>query len=667
MLFSQVTMFKTIDIRYFIIFLFTSLFVIVTSVSALPLPDAGGNESDSLKQVLTKKLTPGDKIKTLSALGKAYYTESELDKALETQNQLLKVISEHGTKSDSAKCFRLIGLVHLQKSWYDKSLDYLMKAQRLFGESGDSAMQSKALMNVGIVHDYMGNQPMALSYYNKALAYYNRVKNQNGIADCELNIAIILTKQKKYEQACENLLAAAEIYQKTGNNSNLAAALINLGLTYKKMGNYELAIEYLDKALKIWKQDDDQYHICYYHLNMGEIMLDMKQTDKAGEYLHTAEKLAIQLGSKDLLAKAYEFLSDYNVAKRNFAEAYSYLNRSKQINDSILNAETTEKVNQVQYHYEIAKREADNEHLVKQNLDKELQISKKNLTLYILTALLIVIALLVLLLVNQNRLKRKANQQLEAKNDLIELQKDELISLNASKDKFLSILAHDIKNPLSSIQGISDLLITEYDTLTRDEKKIFTRDIHTLTVNLFDIVNTLLTWSTSQNGMIAYRPKPFSIGKLCSKTANNLQTVAKQKDILIESTADEALMVLADENMILSMLHNLINNAIKYSYHGTIIRIKTSQSDGFAQISVIDSGIGLSPESQAKLFRYDQHFMSKGTAGEAGTGLGLILCKDFAEKNGGTIHVESSTDKGSTFVFTLPLAEAQMSAQPQGV
>ena len=658
---------KFADIRYHTIILVVISMFLALSVNTYCIPLPGKSETDSLKQALTKTLTPQDKIKTLSALGKAYYTESELDKALETEHQLLDLISKHGAKIDSANCFRIIGLIYLKKAWYDKSLDNLMRAQQLFGESGDTAMQAKSIMNVGIVHDCMNNYPMSLFYYNKALDYFKRTKNESGTADCELNIAIILAKQKEYKKACENLLSAAKIYDKAGNDLYLAAAYINLGLTYKKMGDYNLAIEYLDKALKIWKAKDDQYHICYYHLNMGEIMLDLKRTTEAGEHLHRAESLAKDLGSKDLLAKAYEFLSDYNAATMNFKDAHSYLTKSKQINDSILNAETTEKVSQIQYQYEIAKREAENEHLVKQNLNKELELTKKNTFLYILSGILLIIALLVLLLVNQNRLKREANLQLAAKNEFIGIQKDELIVLNASKDKFLSILAHDIKNPLSSIHGISELLVNEYDTLNAEEKKIFTRDIHTLSVNLFEIINTLLTWSTSQSGMIAYRPKPFAITKLCSKSTHNLQTVAKQKDITIECLSDQDFTVMADENMILSVLHNLINNAIKYSYHGTKILIKAEQAGEFVQVSVIDSGIGLSPESQAKLFKYDQHFMNKGTAGESGTGLGLILCKDFVEKNGGTINVDSAINKGSTFVFTLPLAGDQASAYPQGV
>ncbi len=630
--------------------------VFSTPIYSNPVAVPQKNASDSLTLLLSKPQTPKEKINILLALTKAYYSESDLDKALATGNQSLAVIRQYGTKTDSAKYFRLIGLIYLQKSWYDKSLENLMRAQQLYGESGDSSLQATSLMNIGIVHDYMQNSPMSLSYYEKALKYFKHKNDETGMAGCELNMAILLSKEKKYEQAIGNFISASAIYEKTGNNSYLAAAYINQGLTYKKMGNYDLAIEYLNKAFAIWEKEDDKYHMCYYYMNMGELMLDIKKTEQAGQYLKQAEKLALILGSQDLLAKTYEYMSDYNAARKDFASAYSYLNKSKQINDSILNAETTEKVSQIQYRYEIAKREADNEHLVKQNLDKELQLSKKNLFLYVLSAILVLIALLVILLVGQNRIKKKINRQLTVKNKLIGQQKDELLKLNASKDKFLSILAHDIKNPLSSIQGISDLLVNDYDTLSNKEKRVFTQDINTLSVSLFEIINTLLTWSTSQSGMIAFRPKPFLMAELCRKSTRNLQAVAKQKDILLICRTDENLSVMADGNMILSVLHNLISNAIKYSFHGANILLETQRLDGFAQISVIDSGTGLTPDMQAKLFQYDQHFLNKGTAGETGTGLGLILCKDFVEKNGGTIRVESIVDKGSTFVFTLPLA-----------
>jgi signal transduction histidine kinase len=620
------------------------------------LPDQ--TETDSLKQVLTKQLSPSDKINTLFILSQAYLDASELKSALENNTNLNEYISKHGTRADSAKCSRLTGLIYLKMAWYDKALENFMKAHQLFGELRDTSNQARSLMNIGIVHDYLGNKPMSLSYYNKALDLYKRTNNESGIANCELNIAILLSKQKQFAKACEYLISAAGIYEKTGNTSNLAAAYINLGLTYKKLGNYSLAIDYLNRAYEISVKYDITFYICNFHLNMGEIMLDLHQREKAYEHLSKAVILSKKLENKEFEVRAYEFLSDYSAAKGNYQLAYTYLNKSKQINDSILNAETTEKVNQIQYHYEIAKREADNNKLVRQNLNKELQLSKKNLFLFILSIIIVFIGVLVVILVNQNRIKRRANRQLEAQNDLIESQRDELIKLNASKDKFLSILAHDIRNPLSSIFGISELLVSDYHKLTEKEKMVFTQDIHTLSENLFEIINTLLTWSTSQSGMISYRPTTFKFNELCNKSISALQTVAKQKDIKLVNRADDSLLVIADENMIYSVLQNLLNNAIKFSFPGTDICVETRHTDGFASVSVTDSGIGLTPESQAKLFLYDQHFMSKGTAGEVGTGLGLILCKDFVEKNGGTIRVKSEVSKGSTFVFTIPIASS---------
>jgi signal transduction histidine kinase len=624
-------------------------------VSGSTIPDQP--EIDSLILASTKASTPKDKICTLFELSKTYKDASELNLALATNARLLEIISKHGTKSDSAKYFRLTGLIYLQMAGYDKSLENFMKSQQLYAETGDTILQARALMNIGIVHDNLGNKPMSLSYYNKALNYFKLINDEGGMADCELNIAIILTQQNEYEKACENLISAAGIYEKTGNKSNLAAAYINLGLTYKKLGNYPLAIDYLSRANEIWEQSGDDYHICYYHLNMGEIMLELKKPDQARNHLVKAEKLAIKSESKRLEALSYEFLSDYNSSVKNYKSAYTYLVKSKLINDSILNAKTTEKVNQIQYHYEIAKRETENEKLVKQNLHKELQLSKQNMFLYILSAVLLFIAIFAISLVRQNRIRKKINRQLAAQYNLIESQKDELVQLNASKDKFLSILAHDIRNPLSSIYGISHILVEDFSTLTEGEKRVFTKDIHTLSENLFEIINTLLTWSTSQSGLITYRPKAFSFAELCNRSIGTLQTVAKQKEITLVNHADESLMVMADENMIYSVLQNLLNNAIKFSFPDSEVRIETQHVDGHASISVIDSGIGLSAESKARLFQYDQHYLSRGTAGEAGTGLGLILCKDFVEKNGGTIWVESELSKGSIFIFTIPVAE----------
>ncbi|MBK7213317.1 MAG: tetratricopeptide repeat-containing sensor histidine kinase [Bacteroidales bacterium] len=630
---------------------------ILIFILSIPLISKGENEIDSLMNAFKQQSNPKDQISSLSALGKAYHNAADYRNALETDRKLLDLVSKYGTKIDSAQVLRHLGLVMMEMSWYDESLNYLMQAQQVYGEAGDYAKQATSLMNVGIVHDYLGNLPMSLAYYNKALSYFEKHKDEVGIANCKLNIGIVLTKQKKYEPACQHFLDAAAIYERTNNITSLASAYINLGLAYKNQKKYDLAMEYHKKSYDIFTSMNDKLRICFYHLNMGELLLQMDQIDASKPHLDEAKKLAESMASMQLKARAYEFLSDYYKHKRDFENAYNYLIKSKEINDSTLNAETVKKVSQIQYHYEIAKRESENVKLVKQNLQKELVLSQRNTTIYIMAAMLLLIVFLVVILLLWNRSKHNANLLLEAKNKLILSQKEELIKLNASKDKFLSVLAHDIKNPLSAILGVSDILKTDYEQLQESERKGFINDIFTSSSNLFDIVNTLLNWSISQNGMISYQPRDFNIGELSQNTMDKLQTIAKLKDVSLTMDEHDDISVFADDNMVMSVIHNLICNAIKYSHKGGTVYVRNLIKDGSALIGISDAGIGISPENQSKLFRYDQSFRSKGTSGESGTGIGLLLCKEFAERNNGKIWIESETGQGSTFWFTLPLSK----------
>ncbi len=663
--------FSLISVRLFLVRLISQISLLTCCLMFVQASDLMAatitTEIDSLQKVLRTTNQPEGRIQTLFALGKAYYDKAELRKALETHRKLLELISRSGSKADSAKAFRSTGLVMMEMSWYDESLSYLMQAQQLYGEIGDSSKQATSLMNIGIVYDCIGNLPMSLSYYYHALKYFQQINDESGIANCKLNIGIVLTKQKKYQQACDCFLASAVIYAKKDNLPYLAASYINLGLAYKNQKNFAMAMHYLDKSYAIYEKLDDRYDICCYHLNMGELMLRMKKPAEAKVHLGKAKKLAEQMGTKDLIARAYEFLSDYYVHTKNYESAYKFLLKSGEIKDSLLNAETVKKISQIQFHYEIAKRESEKVQLVRQNLQKELQLTQRTKIVYFLCGLLLVIGILVLYLFSWNRLKNKANRELEIKNHLIESQKDELIKLNASKDKFLSILAHDIKNPLSAIIGISNILNSDYESLDEEERKSFIVDIYTSSTNLFEIINTLLNWSISQNGMISLQPRNFNIAGLCQNAIDKLYHIAKLKDITMVNEADPQLSVFADENMVISVVHNLLCNAIKYSNKGGLITIRAIDKKGEPEISVIDEGIGISAMNQKKLFRYDQAFRQKGTTGEIGTGIGLILCKDFVDRNSGRIWVESEELKGSIFKFTLPPAKNQQDKFQQQV
>lgn len=239
---------------------------------------------------------------------------------------------------------------------------------------------------------------------------------------------------------------------------------------------------------------------------------------------------------------------------------------------------------------------------------------------------------------------------------LVDEQTIELKNANNTKDKFFSIIGHDLKSPLNSIIGFSSLMDSEYDTLTDDERKQFIGDIYSSSETLLKLTDNLLNWARAQSGSIDCHPTDFDINELATETIGLLIPNAQKKKISISNRMEKAYMVFADMNMIHTVLRNLISNAIKFTQQGGKVIIEAQEKDEFLEISINDNGMGISKKDISKLFIISEKFKTEGTDHEKGTGLGLMLSKEFVLMNKGDIRVESQIGKGSTFGFTLPLS-----------
>ena len=256
------------------------------------------------------------------------------------------------------------------------------------------------------------------------------------------------------------------------------------------------------------------------------------------------------------------------------------------------------------------------------------------------------------------------NKKLES---LVELRTNELKDTveklknsNATKDKFFSIIAHDLKGPFNSILGFSGLLDENYEKYDIQKQKHFIKIINQSVKNTLKLLENLLLWSRSQRGILDYKPEKENIYLLYTETIKFLILPAEKKSISLRNEIPEDIVVKADKNMISTVMRNLISNAIKYTHKdGEIIvkarTIKDKNKQLFAEITVKDNGLGILPNLQAKLFKIEENISTEGTEKEQGTGLGLILCKEFVEKHGGEIWVKSELGKGSEFVFTIPV------------
>jgi len=273
-----------------------------------------------------------------------------------------------------------------------------------------------------------------------------------------------------------------------------------------------------------------------------------------------------------------------------------------------------------------------------------------------------ILKILIRRLRDYNVLEANLNQRsIEIKRQKHELehQHKKLRELNATKDKFFSIVAHDLKNPIGALTSLLELLHSNFDSWEHDQLKSFVQEIYQHSGNIMNLLENLLVWSKSQRDMITIEKEKFSLVEIISTTLDLMMSYCQQKNIIINylNNSSDDCKVIADKNMILTVVRNLISNAIKYSFPASEIDVAIYQNDSQIVFSVKDNGVGIDKSNINKLFRIDVNYTTTGTANETGTGLGLILCKEFISKNDGDIWVESQSGKGSTFKFWLPIAK----------
>ena len=231
---------------------------------------------------------------------------------------------------------------------------------------------------------------------------------------------------------------------------------------------------------------------------------------------------------------------------------------------------------------------------------------------------------------------------------------EELIKSNSAKDKLFSIISHDLRNPFNSLLGFSDLLANNIEDLTELEIKDSAKTLHKTATNLFNLLANLLEWSRLQTGNFVFEKTDFSLNIILNHVLSIFNDSFKAKNLRLIKETDCELNVFADQNMIESLIRNIISNAIKFTKTGGTIKVGYRVNNNNTEIYIEDNGVGIPKEDQDKLFKIEKLYSSEGTNNEKGTGFGLLLCKEFAEKNGGTITFESEKDKGSTFIISLP-------------
>jgi two-component system sensor histidine kinase/response regulator len=364
-------------------------------------------------------------------------------------------------------------------------------------------------------------------------------------------------------------------------------------------------------------------------------------------------QIAEEMRSGFDMREATRVLYETTKAQRNFASSLAYFEAHKKLNDSIFSIENNKAIASLESKAALERKQKEIEVLEKQH-------AMQQMLNYLVIAGLLSLGVLVFFILRNRRKLQHAYNELESTNNKlmevkeeVEMQAEMLSKSNQTKDKIFSIVSHDLRSPLNSLRSVIGMV--ENKEMSVEELRHFVPELSKRIVHATDIAEELLHWSRSQMDVIEINPVPFDVEQVLSKKAERFSQRARDKNIHLEVKIEHPVsFAYADIDMVKTVLRNLISNAIKFCSSGSVITLNACQQGDHVKICVIDSGTGIKPEHLGKIF--NQHgFTTTGTSNESGTGLGLMLCREFIEKNSGKIWVESEWGKGSSFCFTLPL------------
>jgi len=631
--------------------------------------NAQNTEADKLKAAIEKE---DDMEKRAGLFDQLWNISPNPNDKLRYAKQAYSLLDEVSAKSQ-IRLHNNLAIAHGMLGRLDSSEYYFSKSLEASLVTGDSVQISTGYNGMGNIHRMQGNLETSLSFFLKALDYADAHPRKTWKGDILTNIGGLYYDLQDYDACREKVLQANAIFIANKDTVNIGFSLTLLAIVHRALHDLDAAYKYNQEAFEYLKISNDTIQIIYNLITTSSIQLDQKKYGEATKTLEQVIQLGAKFGERDpeitgrlalarihfvhgrieqadrLVDEAIRISNQYNFrntlpmaytmkalmlsANGKYEEAFAMTERSKLANDSIRSKEISARAKDLQIKYETDKKEGEITRLNAEQMAKDQKLKQAQTINFLLAALAALVISVLAIFVVSYRQRTKINQQ--------------LVTANQTKDKLLSIIAHDIKNPLSAMQGLAGLLEEDHKKMEPDQLALVISTMNTSSNKLYELLQNLLEWSITEAGGLAYEPQKQKPYKIAVETIELFKGAISAKRLIVTNGISEDVRVMADYKMLFSVVRNLLSNAIKFTPAGGTIHIGCELVNGQYEIRVQDSGMGIDEERLPKLF--DRAY----TKSKNGTGLGLVLCKEFVERNGGTIRVESELKKGTTFRFTL--------------
>jgi signal transduction histidine kinase len=584
------------------------------------------------KSVDSRSLSGGD-FRELLEKSKNYASTYpyHTDSALMILRELLPAQQGDDKAVNRGWVLNITGVAYDVKGVYDSAAYYFYEARRVAEETGNDSLQLSVYCNLGILQFALKNAGEAVEFYQKALPVAEKLNHAIGVANLMNNIGnTYMTLSHDYEKAIPWLERCLEASMAAGYDAGCRTAGFNLAEIYLETGETDKAENEIRRIMEQYGYDR------YGGYLLGQIYFKKMAYRQALQTFHGL--LTAPMNTREFELEIFKAIAETHKASGHLDSTVVYLEKSYALRDSLHGERSIQTIEKLKIQYDTEKKE--HEIARQRNI-----IDRQNMQHGVLAGSVAVCALILVLLWYVLRLRTRRNLALTERNGT-------LAEMNATKDKFFSIIAHDLKNPA----------VAQRDALRTLVRNASLWDTHTLTGYCNELLKSaegqvvlildLLGWSRLQTGRMTCMPRPFYLAaRLRADIALIRNTAVKKGVTFIDRIPDDA-HVTADSNMISTIVRNLLANAVKFTPSGGTVTLSAEPAaDGKCTVTVSDTGAGMSREQLHHLFSIDRPHFNEETADEQGTGLGLIVCREMLEKHGSTLHVESEEGKGSRFRF----------------
>ncbi|MCU0425094.1 MAG: tetratricopeptide repeat-containing sensor histidine kinase [Candidatus Kapabacteria bacterium] len=609
--------------------------------------------------------------------------------------QAIIVGRQFGITENLARAERFLGVAYRNLGDYGEAIEHFFIALSIDENNGENPVEiGHSLNSIGRIFILQKKPQEAIGYLERALTIAEKTHDDRLLAYCLSNIGDVRHLQGQYSEALGLLLRGLKVWEKIGAEVNIAATLSSIGLSFYELGDYKTAQEYYMKALALFDHYRQPHDMSGTLSRITSVYLMLGKPNEAKKYAEEAYRYAQQSQSRQQIKDALWVLAETAAQLQDYETSLEYHRLLKEASDSLYTEEAARQtaIYSARYDHE---RKAEQVAL----LEKETRQQELVRNILIGGGVLLLVSLV--LLVNRFRLKQEsekmlevraaelaaANTQLRVAKLEIEEQNRMLLDLDKEKNEFLGIAAHDLKNPVSAIQGVAEML--QHDNFSQEQVKKLSAVILDNSRRMFELITNLLDVNAIESGKLALQPVVFSANVMLSGVIDRFEQPALLKNIRLElSLPEQHLYVLADKYATIQIIENLLSNAVKYSNPGQRISVRLTESsilqtnriwtrEEWLQMSLEDEstaeeftekcvrfeiqdfGPGLTEEDKAHLFTKFARLSAQPTAGEHSTGLGLSIVKKLTDTLGGRVWCESLFGYGATFIVELHQASTE--------